>query len=144
EGGESVRFTDTSQLLVQPTALRQYVFGDGTTLSQAANSSLHAFAENGTYHVALNIGDPLGVSYTATKDIVVLNVAPAVDIPNGKTVVWGESWSSVPTISDQSVTDRLSLQGQWNFGDGQMSSCVNCTNASATVSHAYDNPGTYT
>lgn len=144
EGGESVRFTDVSLLLVQPTAMRQYDFGDGTTLSQAANTSVHTFAESGTYHVSLKIGDPLGVSHTATKDIVVLNVAPAVDIPNGKTVVWDELWSSVPTISDQGVVDRLSLQGQWNFGDGQTSQCVNCTNANATATHAYGNPGTYT
>jgi RHS repeat-associated protein len=144
EGGESVRFTDVSQLLVQPTAMRQYDFGDGATLSQATNTSIHTFAESGTYHVTLKIGDPLGISYTATKDIVVLNVAPTVDIPNGKTVVWGEQWTSAPFISDQSVVDRLSLQGQWNFGDGQTSQCVNCTNANATVTHAYGSPGTYT
>ncbi len=143
EGGEQVRFTDITRLLEQPTALRQYDFGDGVTLSQALNTSLHQFAENGTYHVTLNIGDPLGVSYTATRDIVVLNVAPAVDIPNGKTVMWGETWTSVPTITDQSVLDRLTLQGQWNFGDGQTAQCVNCTVANATATHAYSNPGTY-
>ncbi|MGH9871912.1 MAG: PKD domain-containing protein, partial [Pyrinomonadaceae bacterium] len=144
EGGDLVRFTDLTKFLVQPTALRQYDFGDGVTLSQALNTSLHTFAENGIYHVTLRLGDPLGVSYTATKDIVVLNVPPAVGIPNGKTVVWGELWTSVPTIADQSVIDRLTLQGQWNFGDGQTAQCVNCTSANATITHAYDNPGTYT
>jgi RHS repeat-associated protein len=144
EGGELVRFTDASRLLVQPTATRQYDFGDGTTSSQAASTSVHTFAESGTYHVTLKVGDPLGISYTATKDIVVLNVAPTVDIPNGKTVVWGEQWSSVPTISDQSLVDRLSLQGQWNFGDGQTFQCVNCSTANATATHAYSSPRTYT
>ena len=144
EGGEQVRFTDVTRLLEQPTALRQYDFGDGVTLSQALNTSLHTFAESGTYHVNLSVGDPLGVSYTASKDIVVLNVAPTVGIPNGKTVVWGEVWTSVPTITDQSVLDRLTLQGQWTFGDGQTAQCVNCTVANATVTHAYSNPGTYT
>ncbi len=144
EGGDQVRFTDVTRLLEQPTALRQYDFGDGFTLSQTASTSLHTFAENGTYHVNLSIGDPLGISYTATKDIVVLNVAPAVGIPNGKTLVWGEAWTSVPTITDQSVLDRLTLQGQWTFGDGQTAQCVNCTVANATMTHAYNNPGTYT
>jgi PKD repeat protein len=144
EGGEQVRFTDVTRLLVQPAALRQYDFGDASTLSQAANTSLHTFAESGTYAVTLNVGDPLGISYTATKDIVVLNVAPAINIPSGKTVVWGEAWTSVPTITDQSVLDRLTLQGQWTFGDGQTVQCVNCTVANATTSHAYSNPGTYT
>lgn len=143
EGGESVRFTDVSKYLINSGAARQYDFGDGASLSQPSGSSVHTYAENGVYHVNFKIGDPLGTSFTATSDVTVLNVAPSVDIPNGKTVVWGEQWTSVPTISDQSVTDRLTLQGQWNFGDGQTSTCVNCTNANATVTHAYANPGTY-
>ncbi|MEP6636018.1 MAG: PKD domain-containing protein, partial [Acidobacteriota bacterium] len=144
EGGESIRFSDTSKLLSQPTALRQYDFGDGATISLAAGTSLHTFSESGTYHVTLKLGDPLGVSFTTTKDIVVLNVPPAVDIPNGKTLVWGEEWNSVPSISDQGAVDRLTLQGRWDFGDGQTSPCVNCTNANATVTHAYTTPGSYT
>lgn len=143
EGGESVRFTDISKYLINSGALRQYDFGDNSSLSQAASSSVHTYAENGVYHVNFKIGDPLGTSFTATNDATVLNLAPSVDIPNGKTVVWGEQWTSVPTISDQSVTDRLTLQGQWTFGDSQTASCVNCTNANATVTHAYATPGTY-
>jgi RHS repeat-associated protein len=143
EGGESVRFTDLNRLLLQPNAMRQYDFGDGTTLLQAASTSVHTFAESGNYRVTLKIGDPLGIAYTATKEIQVLNVAPTVDISNGKTVVWGEQWTIVPTVSDQSVLDRLTLQGLWDFGDGQTSQCINCTNANATVAHSYSTPGTY-
>ena len=95
------------------------------------------------FHVSLKVGDALGVSHTVTRDITVLNLPPSVDIDAGKTVVWGESWTSVPRITDQSSVDRLSLQGQWNFGDGLTSSCVNCTDAKATVTHAYAHPGNY-
>ena len=143
EGGENVRFTDFTKLLANSVAFRQYDFGDGSQLSQAATSSIHTFAENGTYHTTFKLGDPQGTNFTATRDVVVVNVAPTVDIPNGSTVVWGQSWTSVPTITDQSVTDRLTLQGLWDFGDGQTSTCVNCTNANATVTHAYSTPGTY-
>jgi RHS repeat-associated protein len=143
EGGEAVRFTDVTPLLVRSSAIRQYDFGDGSTLSQSANTSVHTFADNGVFHVKLKIGDPLGASYTATRDVTVLNLPPSVDIDPGKTIVWGEPWTSVPKIADQGPIDNQTLQGQWVFGDGQTSQCVNCTNANATVVHTYNTPGTY-
>ncbi len=144
EGGESVRFTDLGELLLVPTALRTYDFGDGSAVfTQYTKTSLHTFQDNGLFHVTLRVGDSLGVSHTITRDIMVLNTPPSVDIDPGKTLVWGEVWTSVPRIGDQSAVDRLSLQGQWNFGDGQTSQCVNCTNANGTVTHAYSHPGTY-
>ncbi|HXM51466.1 MAG TPA: PKD domain-containing protein [Pyrinomonadaceae bacterium] len=144
EGGESVRFTDLAELLSIPTALRVFDFGDGTGLSsQYAKTLTHTYQDSGVFHVTLRIGDPLGVSHTFTKDVTVLNVPPSVDIDPGKTLVWGETWTSVPRITDQSSIDRLSLQGQWVFGDGQTSQCVNCTNANATVTHSYAHPGNY-
>jgi RHS repeat-associated protein len=144
EGGESVRFMDVQKLLLMPTALRTYDFGDGSPLyTQYSNSSLYTYPDSGVFHVTLKVGDSLGVSQTSTRDITVLNLPPSVDIDPGKTLVWGESWTSVPRITDQSPVDRLTLQGQWVFGDGQTSQCVNCTNANATVTRAYAHPGTY-
>jgi RHS repeat-associated protein len=144
EGGESVRFMDVQNLLSVPTALRTYDFGDGSPLyTQYSNSSLYTYPDNGVFHVTLKVGDSLGVSHSITRDITVLNLVPSVDIDPGKTLVWGESWTSVPRITDQSPVDRLTLQGQWTFGDGQTSQCVNCTNANATVTHAYAHPGAY-
>ncbi len=144
EGGETVRFTDLTRLLSDPNTSRRYDFGDGFTLTQATSQSFHRFDDSGTYPVTLRIGNHLGVDHQVTKNIVVLNMTPTVDIPAGKTVVWGEQWTSVPAITDQSPVDRLTLQGKWNFGDGQTSVCTNCTNANATVTHAYSNPGIYT
>ena len=144
EGGESVRFNDVTQLLSDANTQRRYDWGDGTTLTQSTNVSFHQFTDSGTFSVTLRSTDPLGVDYSITKQVIVLNMTPTVDIPAGKTVVWGEPWTSAPTINDQSPVDRLSLAGLWNFGDGQTSQCTNCTNANATVTHAYSNPGTYT
>ncbi|HSS19125.1 MAG TPA: PKD domain-containing protein [Pyrinomonadaceae bacterium] len=145
EGGENVRFTDIQELLLSSAALRTYNFGDGSALySQYAKNILKTYDDSGVFHVTLRVGDPIGIAYTVTRDITVLNMPPSVDIDPGKTVVWGEPWTSVPRITDQSSVDRASLQGDWAFGDGQTSTCVNCTNANATVTHAYNLPGTYT
>ncbi|MEK6280646.1 MAG: PKD domain-containing protein [Acidobacteriota bacterium] len=144
EGGETVRFTDTTQVLSDPNTSRRYDFGDGVTLTQATTTSFHQFNDSGTFPVTLRIANPLGEDYAVTKNILVLNMTPTVDIDPGKTVVWGEQWTSVPRINDQSRIDRVSLQGLWDFADGQTSSCVNCTNGNATVTHAYSNPGSYT
>jgi len=144
EGGENVRFTDLGELLTIAGGQRRYDFGDGSApFTQFARSSIHTFQDSGVFHVTLNVADVLGAAHTITKDITVLNLPPTVDIDPGKTLVWGEAWTSVPRINDQSPVDRLSLQGQWNFGDGQTSNCTNCTNANATVTHAYAHPGAY-
>ncbi|MEA2203723.1 MAG: hypothetical protein QOE77_499 [Blastocatellia bacterium] len=143
EAGEAVRFSDITPLLLRPTAIRQYDFGDGSTLSQGANTSSHTFQDSGTFHVKLKVGDPLGTNYSITRDVLVLNLPPAVDIDPGKTLVWGEQWTSLPRISDQSPIDNQTLHGDWNFGDGQTSSCINCTNANAAVLHSYATPGSY-
>ncbi|HEY0764376.1 MAG TPA: PKD domain-containing protein [Pyrinomonadaceae bacterium] len=143
--GQQLRFIDFTMLMLQPTAQRRYIFGDGGTLSQFASSSIYTYQDNGLFNASLTVGDVQGLTHSSTNSITVLNFPPVVDIPNGKTVVWGEQWTSVPaTITDQGTVDRLTLQGQWNFGDGQTSSCVNCTTANATVTHAYSTPGTYT
>jgi RHS repeat-associated protein len=143
EGGEAVRFSDVTPLLLRPTAIRQYDFGDGSILSQGANTSSHTFQDSGTFHVKLKVGDPLGTNYSITRDVLVLNMPPSVDIDPGKTLVWGEQWTSLPRISDQSPIDNQTLHGDWNFGDGQTSSCTNCTNANASVVHSYAAPGSY-
>src|SRR5256885_13599224 len=97
---------------VQTCALPIY----GSTLyTQNAKTSFHTYQDSGVFHVTLSVGDVLGVSHTITKDITVLNLPPSVDIDPGKTLVWGQSWTSVPRITDQSPIDRTSLQGQWIF-----------------------------
>ncbi|PYS41722.1 MAG: hypothetical protein DMF71_10775, partial [Acidobacteria bacterium] len=144
EGGESVRFTDLAELLTIAGGQRRYDFGDGSALfTQNAKNVVHTYNDSGVFHVKLSVDDVLGVSHSITKDITVLNLPPTVDIDPGKTLVWGESWTSVPRISDQSPVDQLSLQGQWTFADGQTSNCTNCNNANATVTHAYAHPGSY-
>lgn len=143
ENGELVRFTDTTTLMVQPGAQRRYNFGDGGALSQFASTSVYTYPDSGVFNATMSVGDPQGMNHTAARTVQVLNMIPAVNVDAAKTVVWGEQWTIVPQITDQSAIDRASLQGVWTFGDGQTSTCSNCTNANATVTHAYANPGTY-
>ena len=144
EGGAPVRFTDITRQMLQSNGLRQYAFGDGGTLSLNSVPGLHTYADSGNFNVTLKVGDALGMSHNRSKNITVLNLPPAVEIDPGKGVVWGEPFTSVPKISEQSPVDRLSLMGKWDFGDDQTSNCVNCTSANATITHAYNTPGTYT
>jgi RHS repeat-associated protein len=143
EAGESVRFQDYTRLMVLPGAQRRYVFGDGGSLSQSLFTSIYTYQDSGTFTASLSIGDPQGMNHVATRTVFVVNMVPSVNIGPDKTVFWGEAWTIVPQITDQSPNDRGSLQGVWNFADGQTSTCVNCTNANATVTHSYANPGTY-
>ena len=143
EGGAPVRFTDITRGVLHPNALRQYVFGDGGTISQNGFPALYNYSDSGVFNAKLKIGDAQGINHNATRGITVLNLPPAVEIDPGKTIVWGEPVTSVPKISEQSPVDRLSLTGRWDFGDGQSSTCVNCTNANATITHTYHNPGIY-
>ncbi len=144
ENGGPVRFTDITRGMLQPSAFRQFAFGDGGTISQNSVLGVYTYADSGVFNATLKVGDPLGITHAATRKVTVLNLSPSVDIDPGKTVVWGEQWTSVPKITDQSPVDRLSLRGQWDFGDGSASECINCTNTNAAVTHAYNTPGTYT
>ncbi|HEY2973146.1 MAG TPA: PKD domain-containing protein [Pyrinomonadaceae bacterium] len=144
EGEESIRFTDMTRLLVQPTNLHEWDFADGSLLASFyAPLASHTFPDSGTYNVTLRLGADNGVRYAVSRQIQILNLAPSVVLDPGDTVVWGELWTSVPKISDPSPIDRQSLQGAWDFGDGQTSLCLNCNNLSGTVTHSYDLPGVY-
>lgn len=144
EGEEKIRFIDTTRLLVKATSLRQWDFDDGSgPASFYEPTTSHTFLDSGTYAVTMRLGADNGVNSAFSRQVSVLNMAPAVDLDPGHTVVWGELWTSVPRISDPSPIDSQSLRGVWDFGDGQSSLCLNCNNASGTVAHAYDLPGVY-
>ncbi|HMG75196.1 MAG TPA: PKD domain-containing protein [Pyrinomonadaceae bacterium] len=145
EGEEYVRFTDTTQLLMQPYGRRVFDFGNGVSVTDLyqANYYPYQFPDSGTFNVTMTIGADNGLKSSVTKTITVLNLPPAVTVDTGKTVVWGEQWTNAPHMSDPSPIDSQTLHGLWDFGDGQNFSCNNCTNTSATATHAYTLPGLY-
>jgi RHS repeat-associated protein len=131
--------------MVQPNTHRAFDFGNGADVTglYQANYYPAQFPDSGTFNVTMTIGDNSGVKYTVTKPITVLNLPPSVTVEAGKIVLWGEPWTNAPHLSDPSPVDSQSLHAVWNFGDGQTSACVNCTDASSRVTHAYALPGVY-
>lgn len=140
----SVYFADASSTRLRIAAGNYAFITDGTDWGNIQTGTFSwIYRDNGTYPTTIKFGSDYVLNYAATKNIIVQNVAPYVDAQDGKTVVWGEQWTNVPSFSDSGPFDRSTLSGVWNFGDGQTASCTNCTAASATANHAYDLPGTY-
>jgi len=109
-------------------------FGDGNTGSGVI--ATHAYVENGTYTVTLNVTDNDGLSNTVSKSITVLNRPPVA--------IFTESATSAPTgtvihfnASDSYDPDGWIVSYAWNFGDG-------FTGTGVTIDHAYADNGTYT
>lgn len=145
EGAQFVRFTDTSTLMMQSFGHRVFDFGNGGSVLdlQQATYYPYQFADSGSFNVTMTLGENNSLKAIVTQPMTVRNLPPSVAVQPGKTVLWGESWTNAPTISDPSSIDNQSLHGVWDFGDGQTSACNNCTNTSATVTHAYTLPGSY-
>jgi RHS repeat-associated protein len=148
EGAENVRFTDTTELMMKPDDHRVIDPGNGfpvLNLSIDAKGTYPAypFPDSGTFNVTLTLGDDNGLKATATQPITVQNLPPSATVQAGKTVVWGESWTNVPQISEISSVDVQSLHGVWDFGDGQTFTCSNCNSTNGTATHAYAVPGIY-
>ncbi|MGC2237821.1 MAG: PKD domain-containing protein [Pyrinomonadaceae bacterium] len=141
----SVYFADASSTRLRIAAGNYAFITDGTDWGNIQTGTFSwIYRDNGTYPTTIKFGSDYVLNYATTKNIIVQNVAPGVDAQDGKTVVWGEQWTNVPSFYDLGPADRSTLSGVWNFGDGQTASCANCTAATATANHAYDLPGTYT
>ena len=124
----SFTFTNTSTLGVVSTYLWQ--FGDGTT--SAATSPMHVYTNPGTYTVKLIV-----TSGTTCKDSIsrIVNVYPMpIAGFNGAGVQCLPNNSF--TFTNTSTISSGSSAYQWSFGDGD-------TSLSASPTHVYTNPGTF-
>jgi RHS repeat-associated protein len=145
EGAQFVRLTDTTSLMMQAFGHRLFDFGNGGPVLDLQQATYYPYQipDSGNFNVTMTLGDNNSLKAIVTQPFTVRNLPPSVTVQPGKTVVWGESWTNTPTISDPSLVDSQSLHGVWNFGDGQTSTCDNCNNNTATITHAYALPGTY-
>jgi RHS repeat-associated protein len=145
ENTTSIDLKDLSGLLAQPEALHTWDFGNGSTFNQQQPTLIYTYPDSGTFNVTMTVGDPRAYLKSFTQQVIVKNHPPKADIADGTTVLWGENWTNNPTVVfDQSADDAQSLQGVWDFGDGQTLNCQNCTLGNAGATHAYAQPGTYT
>lgn len=108
-------------------------FGDGATDTGA--SAWHTYAADGDYTVTLTVTDSDGGVDTDVQVIHVGNAAPVITSVSGSTpIVEGDGGSFSASATDAGG-DALTYD--WDFGDGR-------TGSGATLTHAYDQDGTYT
>jgi PKD repeat protein len=117
---------------------RRWMWGDGTaeTITTAVGTT-HAFADNGTYNVTLEVTDTWGQTAVVTRPVVVRNVAPTASA--GPDWRWREDRALLvtPTIADAAGT-RDPLTCTWAFGDGSAGA------SGCPFNHTYTDTGTYT
>ena len=119
---------------------RDWSFGDGQSFDRGGTVVSHTYVQDGTYVARLKVTDSLGASSTATREIVVANVAPTMtpDIPVRVPV--GRSRPYEVRVSDPGVEDDPVVT--WDFGDGTRVTS-NPTFTTSRVDHTYASEGQY-
>lgn len=114
----------------------EWDFDDG---SQAfGRTPRHAYEQPGTYDVTLTVTDEHGAVDTANTTIEIANRPPDAAFAYPLAVL--EPGQSVQfDASESGDPDGEIVRYEWAFGDG-----TTATRSMPTVSHAYDEPGTYT
>lgn len=140
---QQVVFNDLSSPVLGGNTTRTWNWGDTTSSTSLTPSTTHIFADNGTYTVTLTVGSGTGFTYTQSRQVQVLNVAPVVTQGPHVTVVWGQPWTPTATVSDISPVDSTSLTCLWEYGDGLTSQVSNCATGNCNGPHSFAHPGTY-
>jgi len=127
-----IQFTDTSTDADGTKTSWNWNFGDGNT--SVLQNPTHKYADEGTYHVVLNVTDNDGASNSLSKDVIVNNVPP---IANAGGPYYGSK--VIPVIFD--ATNSKDLDGSivlytWDFGDGK-------TGSGSITTHQYTANGNY-
>lgn len=106
--------------------------GDGTTAQGATVA--HAFADDGTYTVTLDVTDGAGQSARDTLTVTVSNADPVADAGDDRIVPEGAAVTLLGSGTDPGAADVLSYA--WDLGDGT-------TAEGARPTHAYRDDGVY-
>ncbi len=93
-------------------------FGDGSPVQQGVDLTEveHAYGDNGSYTVTLTVSDEDG-SATATRDVLIVNAPPTVEIEGptegneGQELLW-------VALGEDPAGDNDPLSYRWNFSDG--------------------------
>jgi PKD repeat protein len=113
----------------------EWDFGDGTTATGPTPS--HTYSDPAEYNVTLTVTDSAGYTDTKSVTVGIENVPPTADAGEDQTLVAGQS--AMLDGSGSSEGDEYDdLSYEWDVdGDGEFES------TSETVSHSYDEIGTY-
>lgn len=127
--GDTVRFTNNSQLTNGIISDIDWDFGDGVT--STVNDPIHYYTSPGTYNVTLRIGSDQACEDVISKTVTV-NPKPVADF-TANAVCNGDP---VLLVDQSNVTTGLVTGWYWEFGDGSFSS-------TQQPSHQYAGPGSY-
>ena len=104
-------------------------FGDGTT--STGQNPVHTYVADGTYSVALTVGNPVGRDYMTRTDYIRVGPIPIISFTANQTY----GIAPLPVrFTDTSSGSPASWS--WDFGDGGSSTAQNPV-------HTYGTPGTY-
>jgi PKD repeat protein len=127
-----IAFSDASTAGGHPITARRWDFGDGTTSTDA--NPTHAWANHGTYTVALAVTDSAGTVGSVSRAIGVCGLAPTAAFSFGPALLVPATEASF--VDDSSIQDGRIVAWLWQFGDGT-------TSAEQNPRHAYASRGAY-
>ena len=114
-----------------------YAWDFGDTATAGGASTVHAFADEGTYTVTLTVTDGNGGSTTATRTVTVANVSPTIGtVTVPATGNEGANIAVSANATDPGVNDVLTYT--WAWGDGS------ADGVGASATHAYPDNGSNT
>jgi PKD repeat protein len=119
-------------------------WGDLTAATTTASPS-HTYATTGTYEIVLTVTDVWGKVGTATRSVTITepasNGAPSAVIASGTCATFTTCAMSATGSSDPDTATGDGIRNYvWTWGDGT----PDTTGTSASESHLYAVPGTYT
>jgi PKD repeat protein len=138
--GEPATFTATGTAGANHRITRfDWNFGDGSSVRSTSNASItHSFTTPGTYVVTVTATDDLGQTAIASNAVVVVGGAIASFTASPSNPV-PDQLVNFDGSASTSTGGRTIVEWTWNFGDGSDP----VTESDATVSHSYDEAGTY-
>jgi large repetitive protein len=121
-------------------------WGDGSAPSTGASPSAHVYATPGAYTITLTTTDGWGKAASTTRNVNLVepvgNTAPVPQFTSSCVSFTVCSLNSSGTVDNQGDTIKYA----WDFGEPNFGGVASTTNTStsASPSHTYDVPGTYT
>jgi len=113
-------------------------FGDTGTFSSSSPTATHSYTIDGDFTVILTVTDDQGNTTVCSQSITVGSEAPDCDFtasPNPADVGESVNFNASASTDDDGTIDNYA----WDFGDGNTLD----PNTDPTVSHAYQNSGTF-
>lgn len=111
-------------------------FGDNSAVVKGS-SVTHFFKDNGTYNISLTLSTAGGKSASQSLQVTVQNQAPTANISVSTVAPFYTNKPVAFSSAQSGDVDGTIVKWAWDFGD-------NSTDTTASPSHKYTVPGTYT